>query len=77
MVEDSFLTQAVTQLTHVDNILDLVLASDPDFIGDREVHEKLNFCDHHLIHFSTKMNIAFTENNVKVHDYKKVDLRIA
>ncbi len=40
MVEDSFHTQVVTQPTRKNNILDLVLVSEPDLVRDSEVGEK-------------------------------------
>ncbi len=39
MVEDSFLTQILNQPTRENNILDLVLATDPDLISNCEVGE--------------------------------------
>ncbi len=42
MVENSFLTHVVTQPTRENNLLDLVLESDPDLIRDCEVGEKNN-----------------------------------
>ncbi len=45
MVEDSFLTQTVTQPTGGDDTLELVLTSDPDLISDCKVDEKLDPCD--------------------------------
>ncbi len=49
MVEDSFLVLVVNQPTRENNLRDLVQVSDPDFIRDCEVREKINGCDHHLI----------------------------
>ncbi len=77
MVEDSFLTQDVKQPTRGDNILDLVLASDPDLISDCEVDEKLNGCDHHLIRFNIMMNIALIEINAKIPNFKKANFNLA
>ncbi len=52
MVEDSFLTQVVIQPTRENNILDLVLESDPDLVRDCEVGEKLGGYDHNIIRFN-------------------------
>lgn len=57
MVEDSFLTQAVTQTTRENILLDLVLVSDPDVIRVCNLGEKLNGCDHYLIHFNVNMSL--------------------
>ncbi len=76
MVKNSFLIQTVTQPTCGDNILDLVLTSDPDLISDCKVGEKLDGCDYHLIRFNIKMNFALTENNAKIPDYKKANFSL-
>ncbi len=47
MVEDTFLTQTVNQPTRENNILDLILVTDPDLIRNCEVGEKWSGCDHH------------------------------
>ena len=40
LVEDEFLSQAVNQPTRENNILDLVMATDPDLVGNCEVGKK-------------------------------------
>ncbi len=71
MVEDSFLTQVVTQPTRENNLLDLVLVSDPDLIRDCEVGEKIHGCDHHLICFYVNVSHKFADNPSVIPDYKK------
>ncbi len=72
---DSFLTQTATQSTPGNSILDLVLTSDSDLIGDCKVGEKLDSCDHHFIRFNIKTDFAFIENNVTIPGYKKSQLQ--
>lgn len=68
VVGDSFITQTVTQPLHGDDILNLVLASDPDLTDDCKVGEKLDDCYHHFIHFNIKINFALIDNNAKIPD---------
>ncbi len=56
MVEDSYLSQIVTQPTQGNNILDLVLTTDADLISDCGVGEILCGCDHHMIRFNIRTN---------------------
>ncbi len=49
MLEDTFLTQIVTQPRRENNFLDLVLVSDTDLTHECQVGEKLEGCDHHFI----------------------------
>ncbi len=61
MVQDSFLTQVVTQPTGENSLLDLVLVGDPDLIRDCEVCEKINVnVSHNLV-----------DNPSVIPDYKK------
>ncbi len=77
MAEDSFLTQVITQPTRENNILVLVLVSDPDLIRNCQVGEKLNGCDHHLIRFNICIEHELTENKAMVPDYRKADFNRA
>jgi ribonuclease P/MRP protein subunit RPP40 len=70
MVEDSFLTQVVRQPTRNDNILDLVLTSDPDTISKCEVGEKLVGCDHNLVRFKVTTKCNLVDNKVRVPNYR-------
>ncbi len=49
MLEDTFLTQIITQPTRENNILDLVLVTDPDLVREGRVGEKQNNYGHNLI----------------------------
>ncbi len=77
MVEDSFLSQIVTQPTRGNNILDLVLTSDTEVISDCEVGEILSGCYHHMIRFRIRTNHKLTENKSKVPDYRNANFDLA
>ncbi len=77
MVEDAFLTQIVTRPTRENNILDLVLTSDPDVIRYLKVGEKLDGNDHHFIRFKVKTKYTLADNKTKIPDYKKAKLNRA
>ncbi len=74
MVEDSFLSQLVTQPTRGNNILDLVLTADTDLISECEVGEVLSGCDHHMIRLKIISNHQLAENKSKVPDYRHANL---
>ncbi len=76
MVEYAFLFQAVTQPTRENNLLDLVLVSDPDLIRDCEVVEKINGCDHHLIRFNVIVSHKLVDNPSVIPDYKKTNFNL-
>ncbi len=78
MIEDAFLTQIVNQPTRENNILDLVLVTDPDLIRNCEASEKLSSCDHHLIRFNVKTEYNLTDNmSTVLPDYKKANFNRA
>ncbi len=77
MVEDSFLSQLVTQSTRGNNILDLVLTIDTDLISNCEVGKILSGCDHHMIRFRIRTNHNLTENKSKVPDYRNANFDLA
>ena len=77
MVEDTFLTQIVSQATREDNILDLVLTTDTDMVQDCQVGEKLGGCDHHMIRFNIRAEHQLTENKSKMPDYRNANFDLA
>ncbi len=77
MLEDTFLTQIVTQPTRENNLLDLVLVSDTDLTHDCQVGEKLGGCDHHLIRLKIRTDHELTENASKIPDYKRANFNLA
>ncbi len=77
MVEDSFLSQIVTQPKRGNNIFDLLLTTDTDLISDCEVGEILSGCDHHMIRFRIRTKHQLTENKSKVPDYRNANFDLA
>ncbi len=51
MLEDTLVTQIITQPTRENNIIDLIFVTDPDLVRDGRV----DGCDHHLIRFRIRM----------------------
>ncbi len=51
MLEDSFLSQIVTQPTKESNLLYLVFVNDCNLTRECQVGEKLSGCDHHLFRY--------------------------
>ncbi len=70
MVEDSFLSQLVTQPRRRNNILDLVLTTDTDLVSECKLGESLSVCDHHMIRLRIRTNHHLAENKSKVPDYR-------
>ncbi len=68
MVEDSFLSQLVTQPTRGNNIL--VLTTNTDLVSECEVGERLSGCDHHMIRLRIRTNHQLAENKSMVPDYR-------
>ncbi len=77
MVEDSFLTQVVTQPIRENNILDLLLVIDPDLIRDCEVAEKLSGSDHNIIRLNVCVQHYFADNPTLIPDYRKANFNLA
>ncbi len=77
MLEDAFITQIITQPSRENNILDLVLVTDPDLVREGRVGEKLNGCDHNLIRFSIRTEHELMENATKIPDYRKANFSLA
>ncbi len=68
MLEDTFMTQIISQPTRETNILDLVFVTDPDLVREGRVGEILSGCDHHLIRFSIRTEHELIENVSKIPD---------
>ncbi len=77
MLQDTFLTQIVTQPTRGNNLLDLGLVSDSDLTRDCQVGEKLNSCDHNLIPLKIRTDHELHENVTKIPDYKRANFNLA
>ncbi len=70
IVEDSFLTQAHIRPTR-ENILDLVIVSDPDLVRDCEAGEKLGGSDNNIIRFNVCVQHKLDDNPTLIPDYRK------
>ena len=67
LVQDSFLTQHVLEPTRVENILDIVLSSQKEFIDNVRICEPLGCSDHTQIYFIIKVK---GEQNRKIRNRK-------
>ncbi len=77
MLEDTFMTQIITQPTRKNNILELVLVNNPDFVREGSVGEKLTGCDHHLIRVRIRTEQELLENISMIPDYRKANFNLA
>ena len=68
LVQDSFLTQHVLEPTRGENVLDIVLSSQKEFIDNVRICEPLGCSDHNQIHFIIKVK---GEQNRKIR-YRKI-----
>ncbi|KAK2170833.1 hypothetical protein NP493_1133g00000 [Ridgeia piscesae] len=55
LVQDSFLSQHVLEATRGENVLDIVLSSQKEFVDNVEICEPLGCSDHNQIHFIIKV----------------------
>ena len=63
LIQDSFLTKHVLEPTRGDNVLDVVLSSQNEFVGNVKIHEPLGNCDHNQIRFAK--NVKSESKNKK------------
>ena len=68
LVQDSFLTQHVLEPTRGENVLDIVLSSQKEFIDNVRICEPLGCSDHNQIYFIIKVK---GEQNRKIRYRKK------
>ncbi len=74
-LEDTFMTQNISQPTRENNILDLVFVTDPDLV--REERAVRFCCDHQLIRFIIRTEHELIENVSKISDYGKANFSFA
>ena len=67
LVQDSFLSQHVLEATRSENVLDIVLSSQKEFVDNVKICEPLGCSDHNQIHFINKVK---GERNRKIR-YRK------
>ena len=68
LVQDSFLSQHVLEATRGENVLDIVLSSQKEFVDNVKICEPLGCSDHNQIHFIIKVK---GERNRKIR-YRKI-----
>ena len=61
LIQDSFLTQHVLELTMGEHVLDIVLSSQKELVDNVKIHEPLGNSDHNQIHFD--INIKSESKN--------------
>ena len=69
LVQDSFLSQHVLEATRGENVLDIVLSSQKEFVDNVKICEPLGCSDHNQIHFIIKV---MGERNRKIRYRKKI-----
>ena len=69
LVQDSFLIQHVLEPTRGENVLDIVLSSQKEFIDNVRICEPLGCSDHNQIYFIIKVK---GEQNRKIRYRKKI-----
>jgi hypothetical protein len=74
-VNNTFLRQVVHEATRSAAILDLVLTSDEDLIGNVRVGEHLDTSDHNIVRFDLNImsKTAVAENKTKILDFRTGD----
>ena len=65
LIQDNFLTQHVLEPTRGENVLDIVLSSQKELVGNVKIHEPLGNSDHNQIHFD--INVKSESKNKKTH----------
>ena len=55
LIQDSFLSQHVLEATRGENVLDIVLSSQKEFLDNVKICEPLGYSDHNQIHFIIKV----------------------
>ena len=68
LVQDSFLSQHVLEVTRGENVLDIVLSSQKEFVDNVKICEPLGCSDHNQIHFNINVK---GERNRKIRYRKK------
>ena len=63
LVQDNFITQHVLEPSRATRVLDIVLSSQKELVGNVEIKEPLGSTDHNLMHFN--INIKSDKTKVK------------
>ena len=62
LIQDSFLTHQLLELSRGQNVLDLIVSSQHELVDNVKIHEPLGNSDHNQIHFDIKVK---TESTIK------------
>ena len=73
-LEDSFLTQHVTEPTREDSILDLVITDEPDMIDEVKVLGHFSSSDHNALYWTTNVAVKKVSTNRLIRDFNKADI---
>ena len=74
LVQNCFLTQHVLEPTRGDNVLDLILSSNKEFVDNVTVVEPLGTSDHSQIHFNLIAKTASRYSKQRKRVFKKVTM---
>lgn len=72
ILEDTFLTQIITQLRREIYLLNLILVSDSNLKRECQVGKNLSGCNDHLIRLEIKTDREHFENRSKIPDCRGV-----
>ena len=65
LIQESFLSQHVPELTRGENVLDLFLSSQNELVDNVKMHEPLGNSDHNQIHFDIKVKLESTNKKMQ------------
>ena len=72
-IEENFLTQHVDKPTREENILDLILTTEPNMVEELQVRENLGTSDHNIILWRLVCEVKVKGNDCQIYDYNKGD----
>ena len=74
--EDSFLSQVIDSPTRGDAILDLLVTSASELIGDVMTGGSLGCSDHALVDFAVLRHVGQAKSKVRTLNFKKANCRL-
>ena len=69
LVQDSFLTQHVLEPTRGENVLDIILSSQKEFVDNVKICDPLGYSDHNQIYFIIKVKREWNKNKYVAEKY--------
>ena len=76
LIQYSFLTQHVLEPTREENVLDLVVSSENEFVDNVKIYEPLGNSDHNEIHFDIKVKSESIQIKNAGETSTKVEIKI-